>query len=51
MTYADEYSACVGYDGKDYKALTLGFPFECIKDEHQRETLMKGMLRFLLQSQ
>ena len=51
MTYADDYSACVGYDGKDYKALTLGFPFECIKDEQQRETLMRGILRFLLQSQ
>ena len=51
MIYADDYSACVAYDGKDYKAMTLGFPFECIKDEYQREILMKGILKFLLQSQ
>ena len=51
MTYADDYSACVAYDGKDYKAMTLGFPFECIKDGGQRESLMRGILRFLLQSQ
>ncbi|MBR0165861.1 MAG: N-acetylmuramoyl-L-alanine amidase [Prevotella sp.] len=50
MKYADEYSACVAYDGKDYKAMTLGFPFECIKSEQKRHTLMKGILRFLLQS-
>lgn len=51
MIYADDYSACVAYDGKDYKAMTLGFPFECIKDDYQREILMKGILKFLLQSQ
>lgn len=50
MVYADDYSACVAYDGKDYKAMTLGFPFECIKSEQKRQTLMKGILRFLLQS-
>ena len=51
MTYADGYPACVAYDGTDYKAMTLGFPFECIKEEHKREVIMKGMLRFLLQTQ
>lgn len=51
MTYADDYSASVAYDGKDYKAMTLGFPFECIKNESQRELLMRGILKFLLQSQ
>ena len=50
MIYADDYSACVAYDGKDYKAMTLGFPFECIKSEQKRQTLMKGILKFLLQS-
>lgn len=50
MVYADGYSACVAYDGKDYKAMTLGFPFECIKQERKRESLMRGMLRFLLQT-
>ena len=51
MTYADGYPACVAYDGTDYKAMTLGFPFECIKEEHKREVIMKGILRFLLQTQ
>ena len=50
MKYADDYSACVAYDGKDYKAMTLGFPFECIKSEQKRYALMKGILTFLLQS-
>jgi hypothetical protein len=51
MIYSDEYSACVAYDGKDYKAMTMGFPFECIKSEQKRSALMKGILRFLLQTQ
>lgn len=50
MIYADDYSACVAYDGKDYKAMTLGVPFECIKSEQKRQSLMKGILKFLLQS-
>ncbi len=50
MLYADDYSACVAYDGQDYKAMTLGFPFECIKSERKRLSLMRGILRFLLQS-
>ena len=51
MAYADSYSACVAYDGKDYKAMTIGFPFECIKDEQKRLSLMRGILRFLLPTQ
>jgi len=51
MLYADQRSACVAYDGQDYKAMTLGFPFECIQSEQKRYTLMKGFLNFLLQSQ
>ena len=51
MAYADDYSACVAYDGKDYKAMTMGFPFECIKEEQKRASLMRGILRFLLQTQ
>ncbi len=51
MAYADSHSACVAYDGKDYKAMTIGFPFECIKDEQKRLSLMRGILRFLLPTQ
>ena len=49
MAYSDEQSACVAYNGNDYRALTIGFPFECIKDEKMRDILMRGILAFLLQ--
>ena len=48
MRYADQQSVCVAYDGSDYKAMTLGFPFECIKEEYVRFALMRGILKFLL---
>ena len=48
MRYADQQSACVAYNGSDYKSMTLGFPFECIESEYIRQALMKGILRFLL---
>ena len=49
MAYSNEQSACVAYSGNDYRALTIGFPFECIKDEQMRSLLMRGILAFLLQ--
>ncbi len=51
MKYVDDYSACVAYGGTDYKAITMGFPLECIKDEPKRNSIMRGLLQFLLQSQ
>ena len=51
MLYADDYSACVAYDGTDYRALTMGFPFECIQSERKRSSLMRGILNFLLKNQ
>ena len=48
MRYADQQSACVAYNGSDYKSMTLGFPFECIESEYIRQALMKGILKFLL---
>ena len=48
MRYGDQQSACVAYNGNDYKAMTLGFPFECIEAEYVRLALMKGILKFLL---
>ena len=49
MAYADDQSACVAYSGNDYRALTIGFPFECIQSERKRATIMRGLLTFLLQ--
>ena len=48
MIYGDNQSACVAYNGWDYKAMTIGFPFECIQSEKKRELLMRGILKFLI---
>lgn len=42
------HDACVAYQGKDYRCLTMAFPFECIKDASKRNALMAGMLDFLI---
>jgi hypothetical protein len=39
-------SAGVAYSG-DYKTCILGFPFETIKEENERNKLMESILRFL----
>lgn len=48
LTYQDGQSACVAYDGKKYKTLALGFPFECITSEKKQATIMKGFMKFLM---
>ena len=42
------YSAAVAYQGTDYHAVTLGFPFECIKYAADRDKIMNAFLQFLL---
>ena len=49
MKYGDNQSACVAYNGSDYRALTMGFPFECIQVRKEQEAIMRGLLKFLLQ--
>lgn len=48
LVYADQTSAAVAYQGTDYRAMTLGFPFECIKGEAQRKAIMQGILQYLI---
>ena len=48
MAYDDQHSAAVAYQGADYRAFTMGFPFECIGDAQQRKALMQGLLKFLI---
>ena len=48
MTYSDNTSAAVAYQGTDYRAFTIGFPFECIKSPSKQASIMGGILRFLL---
>lgn len=46
MRYAENnLSAGVAYQG-DYKTLILGFPFEAIRTEAEREAFMRGALTF-----
>ena len=42
------YSAGVAHDAENGRTLTLGFPFECIRDEQIRTQAMHAMLNFLL---
>lgn len=45
--YADNnLSAAVAADAGTYKICTLGFPFETIKEENERNKLMEAVLRF-----
>lgn len=48
MQYADGRSAAVAYNGHDYKTFTMGFPWECITDKSIRQSLMRGIMSFLL---
>lgn len=41
-------SAAVAYQGKDYRTVTLGFPFECIRYASDRDRVMSAFLSFLL---
>lgn len=49
LQYEDGSSAAVAYKGSDYRTFTMGFPFECIKSEDTRNSIMKGILYFLTQ--
>ena len=42
------YSAAIAYQGTDYRAVTMGFPFECIKYAADRDKIMAAFLNFLL---
>lgn len=48
LTYDNGQSAAVAYKGTDYRTITLGFPFECIKTEKKQATIMRGFLNFLM---
>ena len=48
MQYSNGASAGVAYNGKDYKCFVMGFPFECIRSTKTQESIMRGVLGFLL---
>lgn len=47
MKYDSDGSAAVAYRGEDYRSFTMGFPFECIRDEQTRNKLMAGILHYI----
>ena len=42
------FSAAVANAEDKQRSITLGFPFECIKDETLRKYVMQGALKYLL---
>ena len=48
MLYGNGNAACVAYKGSDYRTITMGFPFECIKGEKKQGVVMRALARFLL---
>jgi hypothetical protein len=47
MRYAENnVSAGVAWNGEKYNTMVLGFPFECVKTENERNILMKRILDF-----
>lgn len=48
LLYPNGTSACVAYSAKDYRCLTMGFPFECIKEQQKRNMIMNGIIKYLI---
>ena len=48
IVYNNLTCAAVAYQGNDYRAFTIGFPFECITDKTLQESIMRGILKFLI---
>ena len=47
LRYSNGQNAAVAYKGNDYRTFTMGFPFECITDKQKRNSIMRGILKFL----
>jgi hypothetical protein len=48
MTYKKQrYSAGIGYNGKDYNCIVIGFPFESIVNEKDRNKTMQAFIKYL----
>ena len=48
MTYSNGSSAAVAYNADNRKTFVMGFPFECIKEKAMRNSIMQGILNYLL---
>ena len=48
MKYNDGNDACVAYYGNDYRCIAAGFPFECIISNSKRDSIMRGILNYIM---
>lgn len=48
LAYNNGQAAATAYSGSDYRAITLGLPFECITEAAKRNAVMRGFIDFLL---
>lgn len=48
FAYGQGQGAGVAYPGADYRAVVMGFPFECICESWVRDKAMKALLKFLI---
>lgn len=47
MAYSGIGCAAVVYNGSDHRAMTLGFPIECVREREMRDVLFRDIFRFL----
>lgn len=48
MAYSNGMPAAVAYTSPAVRVFSMGFPFECIKDQATRRTIMSGIMDYLL---
>ena len=48
MQYADGFGAATAYKQGGQRLFVMGFPFECIRDDQKRGSIMRGILNYLL---
>lgn len=48
FAYGGGQSAGVAFQGKNYRTLSMGFPFECIRSADTRNQAMRAILKFLI---
>lgn len=51
IQYDNGACAGVGYQGNGYHCFTIGFPFECIKEESVKSQVMSRILKYLLKKE
>lgn len=49
LSYPDGGLAAVANKSANYRSFVMAFPFECIKEKEQRNTLMRSILQFLME--